>query len=302
MGKRPGLAALVGHEGRRGRWATLAGLVPICPRGTLVRFDPKVPHFYSRKDPPPVSLPLTSRNRGPHIVEGGDQLSEFARPLCRVGGSGVWEGARSGAKAPSKADDWLPASLQPPGAPPRMPGPTAQAAAAAQVEVVAAGGAVRKCSGAPACLRWRRRCCGGGGGRLGTTGSGAAPPSARRSSPTGPPSSPSSGKQGGGSISDADKRRGERNEGGKRADTGCVSPRAAIGEGTRGVGARSSSPRLKGVAASSSCARSHWRCAAIASLWLLLLLCARRYCFALGVSPSNNEAMLSLAPSPTWNS
>ena len=37
-GKRPGLAALVGHEGR---WATLAGLVPICPWGTLVDLTPK---------------------------------------------------------------------------------------------------------------------------------------------------------------------------------------------------------------------------------------------------------------------
>ena len=32
------LAALVGHEGR---WATLAGLVPICPWGTLVNLTPK---------------------------------------------------------------------------------------------------------------------------------------------------------------------------------------------------------------------------------------------------------------------
>ena len=37
-GKTPGLAALVGHEGR---WATLAGLVPICPGGTLVDLTPK---------------------------------------------------------------------------------------------------------------------------------------------------------------------------------------------------------------------------------------------------------------------
>ena len=32
------------------RWPTLAGLVPICPRGHFSRFDPKVPHF-SNKDP-----------------------------------------------------------------------------------------------------------------------------------------------------------------------------------------------------------------------------------------------------------
>ena len=38
MGKRPGLAALVGHEGR---WVTLAGLVPTCPWGTLVDLTPK---------------------------------------------------------------------------------------------------------------------------------------------------------------------------------------------------------------------------------------------------------------------
>ena len=38
-GKRPGLAALVDHEGR---WATLvAGLVPSAPRGTLVDLTPK---------------------------------------------------------------------------------------------------------------------------------------------------------------------------------------------------------------------------------------------------------------------
>ena len=41
-GKTPGLAALVGHQGR---WVSLAGLVPICPRGHVSRFDPKVPHF-----------------------------------------------------------------------------------------------------------------------------------------------------------------------------------------------------------------------------------------------------------------
>ena len=38
MGKRPGLVALVGHEGR---WVTSAGLVPICPRCTLVDLTPK---------------------------------------------------------------------------------------------------------------------------------------------------------------------------------------------------------------------------------------------------------------------
>ena len=234
--------------------------------------------------------------RRPHIVEGGDQLSEFARPRWRVGGSGVWEDARSGARAPSTAaPDWLPAPFQPPsvpppGAPPRVPAPTAQVAAAAQAVAAPAGGAVRKCSGGPACLR---RCCGGGGGRLGATGSGSAPPSASRSNPTGAPSSPSSGKQGGGSISEADNRRGERNEGGRQADAGGVSPRVAMGEGTRGVGARSSSPTLKGVTASSSCERSYWRCAAIASLLRLLLL------LLLGTS---SEAEALLPPSPPWNS
>ena len=46
--KRPGLATLIGHVGRL---ASLAGLVPICTRVHVSRFDPKVPHF-SRKDPP----------------------------------------------------------------------------------------------------------------------------------------------------------------------------------------------------------------------------------------------------------
>ena len=197
-----------------------------------------------------------------HIVEGGDQLSESARPLRRTGGSGVCESAPcSGATAQSNADpDWPPASLQTPGAPRRLAAPSAQLAATAQV--VAVGGAVRKCSGGPACL-WppSRRCCRGGLGRLSTSGSGSAPPRASRSSPKGsPPSSSSPGKRGGGSISDADSRRGEKSEGGRPADAGSVSARAAVGEGGMGgVGARSPSLRLKGVVgvlASSSCARS----------------------------------------------
>ena len=54
----PYLAALVGHKGR---WATLAGLVPICPRGHVSRFDPKVPHF-SRKFPPVAKVVWASKS------------------------------------------------------------------------------------------------------------------------------------------------------------------------------------------------------------------------------------------------
>ena len=213
-----------------------------------------------------------------HIVEGGDQLSESARPLRRTGGSGVCEIAPcssapcSGATARSNVDpDWLPAPLQTPGAPPQLAAPSAQLAAAAQA--VAVGGAARKCSGGPACLRPRSwRCCRGGVGRLSTSGSGSAPPRASRSSPKGSPSASSSsspGRRGGGSISDADSRRAEKSEGGRPADAGEGSAGAAMGEGgASGVGARSLSsaaarlkgvPRLKGVVgvlASSSCARS----------------------------------------------
>ena len=42
------------------RWPTLAGLVPICPRGHFSRFDPKVPHF-SNKDPR-VTRSVSSRD------------------------------------------------------------------------------------------------------------------------------------------------------------------------------------------------------------------------------------------------
>ena len=211
-----------------------------------------------------------------HIVEGGDQLSESARPLRRTGGSGVCEIAPcssapcSGATARSNVDpDWLPAPLQTPGAPPQLAAPSAQLAATAQA--VAVGGAARKCSGGPACLRPpSRRCCRGGVGRLSTSGSGSAPPRASRSSPKGSPSASSSpGRRGGGSISDADSRRAEKSEGGRPADAGEGSAGAAMGEGgAGGVGARSLSsaaarlkgvPRLKGVVgvlASSSCARS----------------------------------------------
>eukprot|EP00964_Phaeocystis_antarctica_P007763 scaffold4177_cov37-Phaeocystis_antarctica.AAC.2 len=54
------LAALVGHEGR---WATLAGLVHICPWGTLVNLTPKYPTLVSTTYYPPVRTPAREHTR-----------------------------------------------------------------------------------------------------------------------------------------------------------------------------------------------------------------------------------------------
>lgn len=58
------LAVLVGHEGR---WAALAGLVPICPRGHFSQFDPKEATLVSIS-PPCLELNAL-RNRLPELPQ-----------------------------------------------------------------------------------------------------------------------------------------------------------------------------------------------------------------------------------------